>query len=77
MVSPLHGAPVNAVFARPWRAMPPRRRCCGDVLPAGAVMPEARTHITMITLSPAGGQGLKLRAPGTYGHSTTPEDTTG
>jgi hypothetical protein len=36
------------------------------------VMPKARTHTTMITLSTPAGQGRRLRACGTYGHSATP-----
>jgi hypothetical protein len=72
MVGPLHCAPVDAVFAGPRRVMPVRLRRCNHALPAGALMPEAHTHITMITLSTPAGQGLKLWASGTYGHSAPP-----
>jgi len=66
-VGPLHGAPVNAVFTGPRRAMPPRPRRSCDARLAGAVTPETHAHVTMFTLSAPAGQGLRLRAPGTYG----------
>ena len=69
IVGPLHGAPVDAVFAGPRQVMPIRPRRCGNALPAGAAMPETLPHITMIALSAPAGQGLKLWASGTYGHS--------
>jgi hypothetical protein len=71
-VGPLHGAPIDPIFAGPRRLTPAKPRCSGDVLPAGAVMPKARTHTTMITLSSPAGQGRRLRTCGTYGHSATP-----
>ena len=58
MVGPLHGAPIDAVFAGPRRLTLARARRSGDVLPAGAVTPVAHPHITMITLPTPAGQGL-------------------